>query len=246
MSYGGGRGICKERKARRNSAAKRSVTRSVPAFRSVTQARQNWRKRKREAIRLLFSVSALSKRRSLAERTGFEPAVPFSTRPFQDRTIDLSDTSPSIPHFSRVLTYYIIFFWKNQEIFSYFLFYFVFCANILLKRKRGDQIGKECLYQLGGWSSLGRQNNLLHSLSGYHLGGISHREGSLRRQHSAADRRDIVDFPGLCRVLDRRSCHNDYFPQTDFNLVEKQHPGRCCFFITKKFSPKQKEFVIIY
>ena len=93
---------------------------------------------------------------------------------------------------------------------------------------------------------MGRQNNLLHSLSGYHLGGISHREGSLRRQHSAADRRDIVDFPGLCRVLDRRSCHNDYFPQTDFNLVEKQHPGRCCFFITKKFSPKQKEFVIIY
>ena len=39
--YGGEKGICKERKARRNSAAKRSVTRSVPAFRSVTQARQN-------------------------------------------------------------------------------------------------------------------------------------------------------------------------------------------------------------
>lgn len=134
--YGGEDRICKERKARRNSVAKRSVTRSVPAFRSITQARQNWRKRKREAIRLLFSISALSKRRSLAERTGFEPAVPFSTRPFQDRTIDLSDTSPSIPHFSRVLTYYIIFFWKNQEIFSYFLFYFVFCAITLWKMLR--------------------------------------------------------------------------------------------------------------
>lgn len=85
---------------------------------------------------------------------------------------------------------------------------------------------------------MGRQNNLLHSLSGYHLGGISHREGSLRRQHSAADRRDIVDFPGLCRVLDRRSCHNDYFPQTDFNLVGKTAPWKVLFFYNKKVLAK--------